>query len=91
MTGKKRRKTLPLFPLRAVLAQREVSQYRLAKLTGMTYKAINDLNSGKRYPTWQNVLRIAEVLQVDLNAFEPSQYEARERKASSRGEATAAV
>jgi transcriptional regulator with XRE-family HTH domain len=88
--GKKRRKRLPLFPLAPVLLAKGVTQYRLSKDTGMTYKAINDLHSGKRQPTWENVLRIAKALQVELNAFEPEQYDAREKRPAAK-EATAAA
>jgi transcriptional regulator with XRE-family HTH domain len=88
--GKKRRKRLSLFPLRAVLAAKGMTQYRLSKETGLTYKAINDLNSGKRLPSWPNVLAIAKVLQVDLNAFEPDQYEARDPRTPANGEKAAA-
>jgi transcriptional regulator with XRE-family HTH domain len=87
---KKSRKGLPLFPLKAVLLEKEVSQYRLAKETGMTQAAVNALANGRRLPRWDNVLAIAKYLGVELNAFEPEQYEAREKRTRTNGEAVAA-
>lgn len=91
MKRKKGRKRLPLFPLKAVLASKGMSQYGLAKATGMTQAAVNALANARRLPRWDNVLAIAEVLKVELNAFEPKQYDAREAKQHADGEAAAAV
>lgn len=89
MVKRKRRKRLPLFPLQAVLSSKGISQYRLAKETGMTQASVNALANAKRLPRWDNVLAIAKYLGVDLNAFEPTQYEAREPKQHANGEAAA--
>jgi transcriptional regulator with XRE-family HTH domain len=46
-----------------------VSQYALAKMTGLTNQAVTYLEAGERQPTWETVQRLAKALGLDCTAF----------------------
>jgi transcriptional regulator with XRE-family HTH domain len=46
-----------------------VSQYALAKMTGLTHQAVSYLEAGERQPTWDTVQRIARALGLSCEAF----------------------
>lgn len=45
---------------------RGVSQANLARLTGLRPNTISDLESGKSYPDWHTLSRLAYALEADL-------------------------
>lgn len=49
--------------------QRGLSQYALAKLSGLSKQALSKLELGNREPTWQTVQLLALALGVDPAAF----------------------
>jgi transcriptional regulator with XRE-family HTH domain len=46
-----------------------LSQYALAKRSGLTKQALSRLEMGEREPTWNTVQRLAAALGVDCRAF----------------------
>lgn len=46
-----------------------LSQYALAKMTGLSKQALSHLELGKREPTWQTVQLLALALGVDCRTF----------------------
>jgi transcriptional regulator with XRE-family HTH domain len=55
--------------LRQVRAEAGVSQYRLAKLTGLSKQALSQLELGQSQPSWETVQAIARALGVSYEAF----------------------
>jgi len=72
-----------------------LSQYALAKLSGLTKQALSRLELGAREPTWNTVQRLALALGVDCRAFVdptiklPEQEPARSRGRPKKDEAKA--
>jgi putative transcriptional regulator len=50
--------------IREVLDRNNISQYKLAKDTGLTYVTIQNYYHGKREPSLENLFKIAKVLKV---------------------------
>src|SRR5262245_36686152 len=75
-----------------------LSQYALAKLSGLTKQALSRLEMGEREPTWNTVQRLAAALGVDCRAFmdpnltlppvQPAGRAGRPKKEAARGEQT---
>jgi transcriptional regulator with XRE-family HTH domain len=55
--------------LREVREAAGLSQYALAKLSGLSKQAVSHLELGVREPTWQTVQLLAGALGVDCRAF----------------------
>jgi transcriptional regulator with XRE-family HTH domain len=47
-----------------------LSQYELARRSGLTRQAISNLEKGNRAPTWETVCLLAKGLGVSVAAFE---------------------
>jgi len=54
---------------KALLEEKGVSQYALAKLTGLSRQGLSHLALGRREPSWGTVQLIAAALGVDCTAF----------------------
>lgn len=77
--------------LKALREQKGISQYALAKLTGLTKQALSRLELSEREPTWNTVQLLALALDMDCTAFvdpsltlpdlEPARPRGRPRKA----------
>ena len=53
--------------LSAILTQKGISKYKLAKLTGMPYTTIYELINGKnKSPSFEAVVKIANALEIQL-------------------------
>ena len=50
--------------LRAVMEINNISQYKLAKLTGVSQSAISDIMAGKKSPTVQTLQKICAALHI---------------------------
>ena len=62
-----------------------LTQPELAEKAGFTKSAIADLESGRRKPLWETVLKLAAALNVDCSAFqEPATEEKPAKKAGKR-------
>lgn len=55
--------------LKALLDEKGMSQYALAKLAGLSKQAVSNLILGNREPSWETVQRLAAALEVDCSAF----------------------
>lgn len=55
--------------LKALRAAAQLTQERLAELTGMTIGNIGRLESGGRQPSWETVVRLAKALGVSTDEF----------------------
>jgi transcriptional regulator with XRE-family HTH domain len=55
--------------LRQVRTAAGISQYRLAKLSGLSKQAINLLESGQSRPSWETVQALARALGVSCESF----------------------
>jgi len=53
--------------LRREKQKQNITNYRLAKLTGLTQGALSQIFSGKRTPEIETALKIAKVLKCELN------------------------
>jgi transcriptional regulator with XRE-family HTH domain len=63
-----------------------LSQYALAKRSGLSKQALSNLELGAREPTWETVQRLALALGVDCRAFvDPGLTLPPERPATGRG------
>lgn len=53
-----------------ILKEKNMTAYRLAKLTGISQQALYLLKVGKRKElSWTTMCKIADALEVDLNEF----------------------
>jgi transcriptional regulator with XRE-family HTH domain len=55
--------------LKALRERKGVSQYALAKLTGLSKQGLSRLELGEREPTWTTVQLLSLALDVDCAAF----------------------
>lgn len=55
--------------LKELLAEKGITQYSLAKLSGVSKQAINNIIVNDKEPTWETVQRIAAALEVDCTEF----------------------
>jgi transcriptional regulator with XRE-family HTH domain len=55
--------------LRELRIKRGLSQYAVAKRSGLTKQALSKLELGEREPNWETVQRLALALGVDCSAF----------------------
>ena len=55
--------------LRDLRTERGLSQYALARKSGLTKQAVSRLELGDREPTWQTVQLLTQALGVDCRAF----------------------
>jgi transcriptional regulator with XRE-family HTH domain len=55
--------------LRAVREQAGITQYRLAKLSGVTRQALSRLEAGETQPSWETVQRLVMALELDYHVF----------------------
>jgi transcriptional regulator with XRE-family HTH domain len=63
-----------------------MSQYRLAKLTGLTKQTVSRLEQGQSVPSWPTVQLIALALGVDTGALvDPSLQMVADKPAAPRG------
>ena len=84
--------------LKLIREQKGLSQYSLAKLTGLSKQALSRLELGEREPTWATVQLIAAALGTDCRAFanpnlelpvtEPAKLPGRPRKANAEAKLT---
>ena len=49
------------------IADRNITAYRVAKETGISQGLMNEYKSGKKLPTLQNLLKIADYLNVSVD------------------------
>lgn len=49
------------------IADQNITAYRVAKETGISQGLMNEYKSGKKLPTLQNLLKIADYLNVSLD------------------------
>lgn len=49
------------------IADQNITAYRVAKETGISQGLMNEYKSGKKLPTLQNLLKIADYLDVSLD------------------------
>lgn len=69
---KKARKRLRIkFPLRAILRAKGLTQYRCAKMSGVSQQQISDLCCGRKLPSWPMLLKICTSIDVDLGELAP--------------------
>lgn len=68
---KKRKAPRIRFPLRAILRSKGLSQYRCAKMSGVTPQQISDICCGRKLPSWPMLLRICTAIDVDLGDLVP--------------------
>jgi transcriptional regulator with XRE-family HTH domain len=66
--------------LKVIREQKGVSQYTLAKLTGLSRQALSRLELGEREPAWVTVQLIATALGVDCRAFADADIELPEQQ-----------
>lgn len=59
------------FPLRAILRAKNLTQYRCAKMSGVTQQQISDLCCGRKLPSWPLLLKICTSIGVDLGELVP--------------------
>jgi transcriptional regulator with XRE-family HTH domain len=67
MARKKRKETFA-DRLRALRLQAGITQYRLAKLSGLTNQGVSRLEKGGQ-PSWATVQKLAGALGVEVTAF----------------------
>ncbi len=94
--GKDMRKASFAARLQQVREQAGLSQYELAKRTGLSRQAVSQLEMGQSEPSWTTVQFLAAALGADYAAFadpelklpdaEPPRPRGRPRKAADRGE-----
>lgn len=67
-------KTADIFAARldALMREAGVSNYRLAKDSGVSAQQIGRLRRGEQQPSWDAVCRIADALKVSTEAFRAS-------------------
>ena len=46
--------------------QRLITQKELAEKTGMTRQSINNIENGKQYPTYFNIIKLAAALEINV-------------------------
>jgi len=46
-----------------------ISQYELARRAGLSKQAMSQLELGQRQPSWATVVKLAEALDVSVEAF----------------------
>ncbi len=52
------------------LKEKNITAYRLAKMTGLTQQTISAMKTGKiKDPRFKIIIRISNVLDIDLNEF----------------------
>lgn len=68
MAARKKRETFA-DRLRALREVAGISQYRLAKLSGLSKQAVSYLESGQYQPSWETVQALAKALGVTCEAF----------------------
>jgi transcriptional regulator with XRE-family HTH domain len=72
--------------LRAERESAGLSQYALAKKSGLSKQALSNLEAGNREPTWQTVQLLAAALGVDCRSFvDPNLSLPEEEPAAPRG------
>lgn len=79
------------FPLRQVLEQYGLSQYRLSKVSGLAPSYVTRLAQGKTVPVWTTVMRIATSIGADLGDFMPRPPVARPSRSAKSKETLAAA
>lgn len=68
----KRRKPIkPRFPLREILQQMGLSQYRCAQVTGLSQQVVSNLCTGRKNPSWRTLLHIMTSIGADLGDLAP--------------------
>lgn len=56
--------------LKQILEQRNISHYRLSKLSGVSESTINTMIRGEiNYPSFENAIKIADALDISLDEF----------------------
>lgn len=50
-----------------ILGEREITAYRLAKDAGLNERIVGHWKAGERYPSYENLLKLAEHLDVSLD------------------------
>ena len=68
--------------LRTIREEAGISQYRLAKLSGISKQSLSRLELGETQPSWETVQRLATALGVDCRQFEDPSIALPERAAS---------
>lgn len=56
--------------LKKILEAKDVSQYKLNKLTGISQSTISSILSGKQSPTYDTILKICESLEISMAEFD---------------------
>ena len=59
------------FPLRQILRNKGLTQYRCSQITGITQQQISDICCGRKLPSWPMLLHICTSLEVDLGELVP--------------------
>jgi transcriptional regulator with XRE-family HTH domain len=52
--------------VKAIRAEKDVSQVRLSEATGFTQSWLSEVEHGRRNPSWSNVVRLARGLGVSV-------------------------
>jgi transcriptional regulator with XRE-family HTH domain len=68
----RRRKPKPLrFPLREILSQLAMTQYRCAQVTGLSQQLVSNLCTGRKAPSWRMLMHIMTSLGADVGDLAP--------------------
>jgi len=59
------------FPLRQILARKQLTQYRCAQMTGLSQQLVSNLCTGKKSPSWRMLMHILTSLGADLGDLAP--------------------
>lgn len=70
--------------LKRLRGKADLSQYALAKATGLSKQTLSQLEMGNREPSWATVQKLARALGVDCRAFQEDQRPAPVKKRAKR-------
>ena len=67
-----KRKAKPLrFPLREILQQMGLSQYRCAQMAGLSQQLVSNLCCGRKAPSWRMLMHIMTSIGADVGDLAP--------------------
>jgi transcriptional regulator with XRE-family HTH domain len=59
------------FPLREILGQLSMTQYRCAQVTGLSQQLVSNLCTGKKSPSWRMLMHIMTSLGANVGDLAP--------------------